>query len=177
MAVQTKIKKEYIDAIEKDDFKHLPPMVYVQAYVKNLCSLYNIDGEEAEEILSDLRKDAKSTVPEEILVHLEEEKQVNLEEAQKVKRFVYSVMTGLALILLLVVLTVIYIFVYPGRSSGSSSQTQPEPVVAEPGAKFTETEMYKLIPKESLDMTTLAPRVNRKTEPQSLIKPLSVVFC
>ncbi len=150
VAVQTKIKKEYVDAIEKEDFTHLPPMVYVQAYVKTLCALYGIDGKEADEILVDLRKDSKSTVPEEILQHLEDEKQVNLEEEQKVKRFVYTVTTVFAVIVILVALTVIYFFVYPGMEDNTE-------VPVEPGITFSEKDLNKLIPEESLEMSPLPP--------------------
>ena len=61
----TKIRLSYLEAIEHDDFPKLPPVVYVTAYIKTLCSLYNISSEDTALVLSNLKKsgeDAARTI-------------------------------------------------------------------------------------------------------------------
>ncbi|HPN85275.1 MAG TPA: helix-turn-helix domain-containing protein, partial [Victivallales bacterium] len=43
VAIETRIKKAYVEAIERDDFEHLPSAVYVNAYVRRLCQQYGLD--------------------------------------------------------------------------------------------------------------------------------------
>ena len=43
VAEATKIRLDYIIAIEKDDFKRLPPVVFIRAYSRSLGMLYRLD--------------------------------------------------------------------------------------------------------------------------------------
>lgn len=86
----TKIKADYISSLERDDYPALPPMVYVNAYVKNLCSLYNIGLEDMEKMLKNIKKESTPIVSEEIIHHIEEDRQVNPEEGRKVQRLVFA---------------------------------------------------------------------------------------
>ena len=56
----TKIRSIYIEAIEAEDYSSLPPVVYVLAYVKTLCSFYGVDGELTESLTADIRQRLES---------------------------------------------------------------------------------------------------------------------
>lgn len=101
-AQSIKIRKAFVEALERDDFDNLPPRVYVNAYMKALCSLYSIDKEQVFSTLKSMEGEEKReyTVPEEILQHLEEGKMTNPHEEKKVKRIIFiSAMACAAVIL------------------------------------------------------------------------------
>jgi hypothetical protein len=157
----TKIKMQYLESIEMDDLKNLPPLVYVNAYVKNLCMLYNISPQETELILSNVKQDAGHVVSEEIIHHLEGEKQVNTEEEQRTKRFM--LIGGTVILFIAGALVAIGIFLATTMSSGeediqeevesSSAETPVE--TAAPEKKFQTENLESLIIPQSFTMDEL----------------------
>lgn len=106
-AQSIKIRKDFLEALERDDFDSLPPRVYVNAYIKALCSLYSIDKEQVFSSLKSAEGTEKQeySVPEEILQHLEEGKMTNPDEEKKVKRIIFiSAMACAAVILAVFIL-------------------------------------------------------------------------
>ncbi|HRR29551.1 MAG TPA: helix-turn-helix transcriptional regulator, partial [Victivallales bacterium] len=79
VAIQTKIKKSYIEALERDDFENLPSMVYVKAYIRRLCQEYGIEEESALKALK-RHKNSEYIVPDDVLLDIEKGKQINLEK-------------------------------------------------------------------------------------------------
>ena len=78
VALATKIKKQFIEALEQDDADHLPPEVYVKAYVRRLCHHYGLDEAEVFALaVAPPPKPVDKGIPNEILQHIEEGKQVN----------------------------------------------------------------------------------------------------
>ncbi len=89
VSTNTKIKSAFIEALERDDFENLPASVYVNAYTRALCSLYNIDNSLVFSLLNKAKgKNLEYTVPEEVIQQLEMGKQVNFEQENKVKRII-----------------------------------------------------------------------------------------
>jgi hypothetical protein len=121
----TRIKRLFLEALEQDDHQSLPQPVYVNAYVKTLCELYGISHEGALALLEKMRERTRTrTVSEEIIHHLEEDKQVNPDEEQRVRRYVIMAATA---VLCLFVLGTILITVHLKRSK----QPTPSPVASE----------------------------------------------
>jgi len=90
----TKIRKSFVEAFEQDDYKTLPPSVYVNAYAKALCELYEINSEKTSLILQEIKKKNSScSISEDIIHNLEEEKQINHEEEIKLKRLTFLIAT------------------------------------------------------------------------------------
>jgi cytoskeletal protein RodZ len=165
----TKIKMQYLESIEMDDLKNLPPLVYVNAYVKNLCSLYGISAQETDLILSNVKQDAGHVVSEEIIHHLEDEKQVNTEEEQRTKRFMF--LAGVVIIAIILVIVGIGMFFAYAMSSEekdiqevAASTTEETPAVSESGSTetapvkiFESRNLNKLIPPQDFSMDELLP--------------------
>ncbi|MFZ2653885.1 MAG: helix-turn-helix domain-containing protein [Victivallales bacterium] len=87
ISITTKIKKNFIEAIERDDYQNLPAPVYVNAYVRSLCYLYKIDENQVLSLLNKAKgKSLEYTVPEEVIHHIEKGKQINIVQEIKVKR-------------------------------------------------------------------------------------------
>jgi len=87
VAIVTKIKKSFVEALERDDFSELPAAVYVNAYAKTLCRLYKVDEKKVFGLLNKVKgRGLEYTVPEEIIQHIEKGKQINLDQELKVRR-------------------------------------------------------------------------------------------
>jgi len=116
----TKITKTFIEALEQGDTNNLPAAVYVDAYIKNLCSLYEIDSLQ---ILKGLTKQQKNkkVVPGELLHHIEEGKQVNTEEEAKVNKIIKTA----AIIILIIAVTIIIAVKTASPSKVDSPEKQP----------------------------------------------------
>ena len=66
IANETKIKSDYLTALENEDYGSLPQPVYVLGYVRKLCSLYHVSPERADQITAELRDRLEYEVPEDI---------------------------------------------------------------------------------------------------------------
>lgn len=158
----TKIKADYISSLERDDYQALPPMVYVNAYVKNLCSLYNIGTEDMEKMLKNIKKDSAPIVSEEIIQHIEEERQVNPEEGRKAQRLmIASIVVSLIFVTTLVFSGFKIYKSYKQAKSATSSQTASSAVSAPgqsiaPSAGFNEKELEKLIVPQTFSIDELS---------------------
>ncbi len=101
VAQQTKLKKAYIEALERDDVSKLPPPVYVHAYVKSLCEIYGIEEKRVFKLMRESGSyGGRYGVPEEILQHIEKGRQTNIEEESRVRRIMLVASCVLAVLLL-----------------------------------------------------------------------------
>lgn len=123
VSTKIKIKKAFIESMERDDFESLPAAVYVNAYTRALCSLYNIDDKLVFSLLRNLKvKKLDHTVPEEVIHQLEKGKQVNIVQENKVKKMIF---TGFAACFTLVALiSITYYFMYSGGRNSSSKKVE-----------------------------------------------------
>jgi hypothetical protein len=91
VALATKIKKQFLEALEQDDADRLPPEVYVKAYVRRLCHHYGLDEEEVFALaVAPPPKPVDKAIPNEILQHIEEGKQVNPQEEKKIRNLTWG---------------------------------------------------------------------------------------
>ena len=98
----TKIKEDFIAALEHDDETSFPPKVFVSAYVKQLCKLYKVDPAP---VLVGLEKmfssgDKENKVSEEILQDIDSGKQINMREEERLKRIFKVALISIAAIVL-----------------------------------------------------------------------------
>ena len=126
VALSTKIKKSYIEALENGDDTNLPASVFVEAYIKTLCSVYEIDHHQVRQGI--VRQKPGKVVPGELLHHIEEGKQVNFEEEAKINKF-FKIAA--------IIITLLGLAVYSGikltgpeKNDQATSTDQPE--VAKP---------------------------------------------
>lgn len=160
VAQETKINKKYIISLEMGDGEHLPPGIYVEAYVKQLCKLYRLDPAHvinAMGIEGVAYEDKK--VPGEILQDIENGKQVNFQEEVRVRKFFKIV----GVILLLLTLSV---WIIIKMNSKPTPPPTEEIVTAVEGDKLTEAveaQPAKSISPEELEVF-LAPQSFTMTE-------------
>ncbi len=122
VSISTKIKNTYIEYMERDDFGKLPASVYVNAYTRALCSLYNIDDKLVSSLLDKAKgKNLDYTVPEEVIHQLEKGKQVNVVQENKVKRML--LMGFAAGFTLVACILITYYLVHVGNKPLSSTAT------------------------------------------------------
>jgi len=86
VAQSTRIKKSFIESLERDDYSNLPPTVYVKAYVKSLCEIYKIDLEALPPMPSDLEESQE--LPEEIINEVGQKREINLESETRFRKIV-----------------------------------------------------------------------------------------
>ncbi|GEM_PF-5045319 len=157
---KTKIKKNFLEALERDDFQNLPAPVYVNAYVRSLCDLYHVDEKQVMSLLNKNKgKALEFTVPEEVIQQLEKGKQINIDQQAKVKRIFISIA---ALFMIVAAgITVFYYLMKMGKTEAPvpvpvkvvSDNTVKKPIVT---SKSIQDEMEKkLIPPHVFTMTQL----------------------
>jgi len=101
VALATKIKLHFLEALERDDAEHLPPEVYVKAYVRRLCHHYGLDENEVLALaVAPPPKAVDKSIPQEILQHIEEGKQVNPQEERKIRRLQWAAAAAVLIVTL-----------------------------------------------------------------------------
>ena len=127
VAQATKIKKKYIESLEMGCSDELPPPVYIEAYIKQLCKLYKLDHAP---VIDAFRKssvdDDGNRIPGELLTNLEKEKQVNMQEEERVRKIVKVV----AVAAIVIAVAVVLIVKFSGEKSGSSDSATPPKEIA-----------------------------------------------
>ncbi len=108
VSIRTHISKHYIQAIERDDFSSLPAPVFVTAYIKALCREYGI--EDLEQMIIEKLEHFENirSVPNELIMNLHKNKQVNYEVERKFK----NVLIVIALTFLVVIVLLILVYNY-----------------------------------------------------------------
>ena len=149
VAKSTLIREDYIRALEQDEFKKLPPAIFVRAYVRSLGSLYALDEASVQmlqERLSSLEPAAN--VPEKVVDELQRNMQVNEEEARKVRLTCYYLLGGLSVLLLLIIsLTVYFTLVREKKAPTAETSSAAVQKSAVPAKKFDPSGIDSLIPQ------------------------------
>ena len=147
----TKIRLDYIVGIENDDFKRLPPVVFIRAYSRTLASLYKLDQATQDVIMRKVNElEAPADVPEQLLQKLEKDVQVSEEETKKLKRIILY--TGLV-IALIISLTITCIVAAAVGRSRNRVQTPAEQKTSVPA--FQSADLEKLLPQQVPEVNVL----------------------
>ena len=147
VAIQTKIKKAYIEALERDDFEHLPSMVYVKAYIRRLCQEYGIDEIVAEKAIKSHGKENPNSVPDDVLIELEKSKQVNIEKQKRLKIFQIIVTSSVIIIIIAAIIT---IYSFTRKPSAEIKESKKEVPVLTNSSETMDTKDMDRIMKEIL---------------------------
>lgn len=148
VAEATRVRMNYINALESDNLSSLPSVVYIKAYVRALIKLYDLDNKSLDMINEYLQElEPPKDVPEKLLEDLGKDVQISKDEAKKVRMILFY--TG-GIILLLISLTITSIIAINIRNSKNHQrQTQLEL------RPYESKQMEKLLPQQIPEMKTL----------------------
>lgn len=122
VAEQTKIRKDYIEALEQEDFKRLPPAVFVCGYVRKICELYEVPREVNDGIIRQLKTHADYGLGEDGIEQIiEADHEVHSDADQRTRRIL--MVSGMALLVLAGVIVVIVALSLSGRENPPPSVT------------------------------------------------------
>ncbi len=167
-AQETKIQKEYIEALESEDFNRLPPMVYVCAYVRKLGALYKVEQSRIDEIIEVLKKNLEVSLSEEIIANLDIDREHSPESEQKVRSLYWMAAAAVLLFIGLVSIAVLMLMapnnegkkqapataaVQQNSAAGAAPAT-----VQPPAAAFDPARLETLKYRQTVPMTELSPR-------------------
>ncbi|MBN2642734.1 MAG: helix-turn-helix domain-containing protein [Victivallales bacterium] len=168
---ETRISSAYIEALEHDDFKELPPAVYVRAYIRSLCGLYDIGSDVREDIQRGIKMGIEGIVSEEILQHLEKDKHVNVEDEQKIRRIFHIIIASAALLLVLLIAGIFYM-IFGGSDKSETVDALKTPEAVQPAIPqpvpvnaFDPAKLDELSLPVQLDMSLLPPKKKTGTTP------------
>ena len=167
-AQETKIQKEYIEALESEDFNRLPPMVYVCAYVRKLGAMYKIDPARVEEVVEALKKNLEVSLSEEIIANLDIDREHSPESEHKARSLFWMAAVAVLVFIGLVSIAVLMLMA-PGSESRKQAATasvqQAAPAAnavpaatAPPAAVFDPARLETLKSRQTVPMTELSPR-------------------
>lgn len=153
IAEKTKIRSTYLEALEDENYDTLPPAVYVLAYVKTLCSFYNLDEVTTEDLTSEIRKRLEYEAPEDpskTLVDIE----FSEENAILLKRIFIIIASVIFIIVAIITFSAFALF---SRSS-KNKNTDIEAVDLVP-AQVLEQRLLNLQDEPNLEATELSPNI------------------
>ena len=145
IANETKIKSDYLTALENEDYGSLPQPVYVLGYVRKLCSLYHVSPERADQITAELRDRLEYEVPEDITKTVIDH-EVSEENERKIRQLI--LILAASALLVAVVLVAGGILILAGLRSSGSSPEEP---------RFTESQAVEVQDAPKLIITELIP--------------------
>ena len=119
---ETRIRPDYIEALENDRVDSLPNPVFLRAYVRALIHLYDLDDRSValiEEQIADVQ--AQVDVPEKLLEEIGKDGQISETETRRIKSILIY---GSIILLLLISLTVTSIVTVSIRSRRQQTRQQ-----------------------------------------------------
>ncbi|MDD4816734.1 MAG: helix-turn-helix domain-containing protein [Victivallaceae bacterium] len=93
----------YLEALEADNMKKMPPPVYVIAYIRKLCGFYNISPDSAERMIGNLRDQLRTDLPDSIINQVELDTEAVEQEEKEVKKLCWIIGGGIAGFIILAV--------------------------------------------------------------------------
>lgn len=154
---QTKIVGHFLEALENEELKKLPPPVYIIAYIRTLLRFYNVAPAQAESWIEELKQQISHNLPDEILSGNEFDNSVGKAELRRLKFWLLGIGTGLALVIVVLVLLL---------SSGGGEEDEAVTVSRTPamatatatdgGAKrYSDNRLYSLMEAPALEIVEL----------------------
>ncbi len=144
---KTKIGEAYIEALEAENLKDLPPIVYVYAYVKNLCHVYEINDEVKNNILVGLKKLLPTHLSQKTVHNLNIDYEIDKDEEHKLKLIITS---SLAAIVIIAIVIAVAIWLM-----NSDNITTKQPLSVDKTIVFERSKLIELSPHQSIKMTIL----------------------
>ena len=166
-AQETKIQKEYIEALESEDFNRLPPMVYVCAYVRKLGAMYKIDPARVEEVVEALKKNLEVSLSEEIIANLDIDREHSPESEHKARSLFWMAAAAVLVFIGLISIAVLMLMA-PGSESRKQAaapvqqtatvSAAPAAAAPAPAAVFDPARLESLKARQTVPMSELSPR-------------------
>ncbi len=142
IADQTKIRTDYLEALEAEDFNRLPKMVYVLGYVRKLCGLYNVDAELTNEITRNLRERMELERPIDFSKTVGDH-EINEENERKIRQLVIIMVVSVVLIIAILITSGVFFLI---NLNSSSSYTQ---------SSFSDARLLELQDTPKINITEL----------------------
>lgn len=161
-SAETRIRSDYIEALENDKPETLPNQVFLRAYVRALIQLYCLDASSAkriEEKLADYEPD--TDVPEKLIEDIGRGGQISEAEARRVK---LMLIYGSVILLLLVSLVVTSVIGVSMRRRSTARRIEQQHPAEQ---KFDTARLESLLPPQlqKPQMLTI-PSGDKKTPPK-----------
>ena len=144
LAEETKIREIYLEALEAEDYRNLPQLVYVMGYIRKLCALYGVGREDADALTAGLRERLRYELPEDISKTVVDH-EVSEENERKLRQLVLLIAGALALVVIAFIVAGVLILMGL-RSSGASEVS---------GAPFNENRLIELQPEPQIELQEL----------------------
>ena len=123
ISAETRIKEEYILALEAEDFSRLPALVYVSAYLRKLCELYKVPAAETDAMVALLKENLTYEVPDQLVIKVID-RETDEAELRKLNQIAFGIVA--AAVLIVAVLTVGVIMLISGAKKGNPSTFNEE---------------------------------------------------
>lgn len=144
IAEETKIRSDYLTALEAEDFGSLPQPVYVLGYVRKLCTLYHVDAKRADEITCGLRALLEYEIPEDISKSVIDH-EISEENERKIRQLILIMVAAVVLVVLVLVAGGVLLL------AGLRGASHP----ADSAAAFNESRLIELQGTPKVDITEL----------------------
>ncbi|AVM45367.1 MAG TPA: hypothetical protein DFL85_14455 [Lentisphaeria bacterium] len=144
LAEETKIREIYLEALEAEDYRNLPQLVYVMGYIRKLCALYGVGKEDADALTAGLRERLQYELPEDISKTVVDH-EVSEENERKLRQLILLISGAAVLIVLALVVGGVLILMGLRSSESASSPADP----------FNENLLVDLQPKPKLEVQEL----------------------
>ena len=132
VAAATRIRTDYIEALERDKPDDLPNLVFLKAYVRALIQLYGLDSASVA-IIENKLKDVvpASEIPKKLLDDIGKDGQINEAEARKLKMILIYGAVILFLLISLTVTSIVSIRIRNARREARRLQQEDRPFQSE----------------------------------------------
>ena len=147
----TLIQPRYLEALENENLKALPPLVYVIGFIKTLCRFYKLNSDTAQSLVAKLKEQLEYSCNDELMNTLDVDRSGAAANEKRLKNIMMGMTGGALSIIVLIVLLVV---LFRGGCSSTSSTPSAKTVVTG-NSKFDFAKIDKLLPQPELKVPKL----------------------
>jgi len=151
LSQRTLISVTYIKALENEDYKHLPPPVYVSAYIRRLGSLYGLSEQELASLTAKVRAMMAYELPKELdktTISYEDDE----ENDERLRRMFWGAAIAFAVVAAVTISGILLWVAHPSHKGGNEI-----PVVEAGTEPFRIAELVDRRPAVRLNNAVLPP--------------------
>ena len=141
----TLIQPHYLEALENEDLRVLPPLVYVIAYIRTLCRFYKVSSDTSQTLVAKLKEQLEYSCNDELMNTLDVDRSGAAANERRLKN-IMMVLTGgvLGIIVLVILLVVLF---RSGCSDEEIAEKKPAAVSSSAvDSKFNTNKLDRLLP-------------------------------
>lgn len=155
----TLIQPRFLEALENENLNALPQLVYVIAYIRNLCRFYRLSDETSNALVAKLKEQMEFACNDELMNTLDVDRSGAAANERQLRKILWSMAGIAAAVVAVIILLIVLLTGSSKREPDTTIPVEKQPAATEQSAdsksKFDSNTVYSLLEPPTLKLPKL----------------------